>query len=256
VQSALYNIAFMVPSGAANALPRDTIVLTATFRAPLTPTLVVRDEHTRIQQYMCALVSWAQTRRIRRIILGENSNTRFDFSRIVRHLEAAGKEVELLVFDGNKESPRFGKGFGEGEILERVYTHSRLLRMTDTFYKVTGRLFVRNFDEVSAATESRHAFRRKYGKPGNPSKVDTTFFKCGLDLFERRLLHAYRQVDDTKRMFIEHMYFNQLSETDAGGFSLSPELVGQQASTGKVYAQYDDEVVRTATAMSTGISFV
>jgi hypothetical protein len=69
-------------------------------------------------------------------------------------------------------------------------------------------------------------------------------------------LHAYHQVDDAKRMFIEHMYFNQLSETDAGGFSLSPELVGQQASTGKVYGQYDDEVVSTAASMSTGISFV
>jgi hypothetical protein len=205
---------------------------------------------------MCALVSWARTRRVRRIILGENSNTRFDFSRVVEYLEAAGKEVELLIFDGNKESSRFGKGFGEGEILERVYRHSRLLRDTDTFYKVTGRLFVRNFDAVSDSTESRHAFRRKYGKPGNPSKVDTTFFKCGLDLFESRLLHAYHQVDDAKRMFIEHMYFNQLSETDAGEFSLRPELVGQQASTGKVYGQYDEEVVRTAEAMSTGISHV
>lgn len=230
--------------------------MTATFRAPSTPTLVVRDEHTRIRQYMCALVSWARTRRVRRIILGENSNTHFDFSRVVEYLEAAGKEVELLIFDGNKDSPRFGKGFGEGEILERVYTHSRLLRETDTFYKVTGRLFVRNFDAVSDNTESRHAFRRKYGKPGNPSKVDTTFFKCGLDLFESRLMHAYHQVDDAKRMFIEHMYFNRLSETDAGDFPLRPELVGQQASTGKVYGQYDEEVVRTAEAMSTGGSRV
>ena len=240
----------MTSTGSSDDLRRDTLVMTATFRAPRTPTRVVRDEHTRIQQYMCALVAWARARRVRRIIFGENSNTRFDFTRVVRYLETAGKEVELLVFDGNKASPQFGKGFGEGEILEHVYAHSRLLRMTDTFYKVTGRLFVRNFDDVSDATRDRHAFRRKYGKPGNPSKVDTTFFKCGLDLFESRLMHAYRQVDDDKRMFIEHMYFNQLSETEAGGFSLSPELVGQQASTGKVYAEYDDEVVRAAAAMS------
>lgn len=246
----------MASSSSESDRPRDTLVLTATFRAPSTPTLVVRDEHTRIRQYMCALVSWARVRRVRRIILGENSNTRFDFSRVVTYLEAAGKEVELLIFDGNKESPRFGKGFGEGEILERVHRHSRLLRQTDAFYKVTGRLFVRNFDAVSDATESRHAFRRKYGKPGNPSKVDTTFFKCGLDLFESRLMDAYRQVDDAKRMFIEHMYFNRLSETDAGEFSLRPELVGQQASTGKVYGQYDEDVMRTADAMSTGMSRV
>jgi hypothetical protein len=245
----------MASLGSARDVSCDTVILTATFRAPSTPTLVVRDEHIRIQQYMCALVSWAGAQRVRRIILGENSNTRFNFSRIVSYLEAAGKEVELLIFDGNKESPKFGKGFGEGEILERVYTHSRLLRMTDSFYKVTGRLFVQNFDQVSDATKNRHAFRRKYGKPGNPSKVDTTFFKCGLDLFESRLLDAYRQVDDAKRMFIEHMYFNRLSETDAGDFSLRPALVGQQASTGKVYGEYDTDVVRTAASLSTGIPF-
>ena len=167
----------MTETGTPDDLRRETLVMTATFRAPETPYLIIRDERTRIQQYMCALVSWSRAQRVQRIILAENSNTQFDFSRVVRYLGAAGKEIELLVFDGNKESPRFGKGFGEGEILEYVYTHSRLLRLTDTFYKVTGRLFVRNFDRVSDATASRHAFRRKYAKkPGNPSKVDTTFF--------------------------------------------------------------------------------
>jgi hypothetical protein len=145
----------MTPTDTPDDLRRDTLVMTATFRAPSTPTLVVRDEHTRIQHYMCALVSWAQTRRVHRVILGENSNTRFDFSRIVRYLEAAGKEVELLVFDGNKESPRFGKGFGEGEILEHLYTHSRLLRMTDTFYKVTGRLVVTRSGGSTASLGTR-----------------------------------------------------------------------------------------------------
>jgi hypothetical protein len=40
---------------------------------------------------MCALLSWGATQRVQRIILSENSNTQFDFSRIVRHLEAAGQ---------------------------------------------------------------------------------------------------------------------------------------------------------------------
>jgi hypothetical protein len=53
-----------------------------------------------------------------------------------------------------------------------------------------------------------------------------------------------------KRLFIEHVYFDRLSETDAGGFPRSPELVGQQASTGKVYAPYDEDIIRTAAAMS------
>jgi hypothetical protein len=228
----------------------ETLVMTATFHAPLTPYLVLREERARIQQYMCALVAWSRAPRVRRIVFAENSDTRFDFSRIVRHLEGAGKEVELLVFDGNKESPRFGKGYGEGVILEHVYRHSRLLREAGSFYKCTGRLFVRNFDAVSEATTATHAFRRKHAKkPGNPSKVDTTFFKCGLDLFAERLIHAYRDVDDEKRVFIEHRYFELLPEDVAGGFPVAPEVVGESASTGKVYAPYDNSVVTAAATL-------
>jgi hypothetical protein len=227
--------------------------MTATFRAPSTPYLIVRDEQTRIAQYMCALVAWSRPQRVRRIVFAENSNTTFDFARIVARLEAAGKQVELLVFDGNKESARFGKGYGEGEILEHVVTRSSLMREADSFYKVTGRLFVANFDEVSTATTEPHAFRRKYAKkPGNPSKVDTTFFKCGRQLFEQRLMRAYLEVDDMTRRFIEHVYFDQLPEEVAGGFPVAPVVVGQSASTGKVYAPYDEETIRAAEVLAAG----
>src|SRR5512132_2871081 len=93
-------------------LPRDTLVMTATFRAPLTPYLVLRDERARIQQYLCALVSWARPARVGRIVFAENSNPDFDFSRVRAYLETAGKAFELLVFDGNKQGPRLGKGHG------------------------------------------------------------------------------------------------------------------------------------------------
>ncbi|OFW01646.1 MAG: hypothetical protein A3I61_03375 [Acidobacteria bacterium RIFCSPLOWO2_02_FULL_68_18] len=229
----------------------ETLVMTATFRpAADTPGLVVCDERERMVQYLCALVSWARPAHVRRIVFGENSNTRFDFSRVTQYLQAAGKEVEVLVFDGNREVVRFGKGYGEGEILEHVYRHSRLLRAAPAFYKVTGRLYVGNFDAVSEATSTLDAFQRKVKQPKDgpprPCKVVTTFFKCSLALFERRLVRAYTQVDDLHGVFIEHVYYNQLREVDAPSFSVRPTLVGQQASTGRVYGAYDEGVVRTA----------
>jgi hypothetical protein len=232
-----------------DATAGETLVMTATFRADATPVLVIRREEERIEQYLCALLSWARPQRIRRIVFAENSNTAFDFSPIVRHLEAAGKDVEVLVYEGNKRSEQFGKGFGEGEILEHVFRHSRLLRRGRTFYKVTGRLFVRNFDRVSESTPDRDAFRMKHRKDGKPSKVNTVFFKCSLELFERRLLKAYRQVDERKGVQIEHAYYNQLRDLDAGGFGMAPQIVGQQASTGLLYEPYDDEVITAARAL-------
>jgi hypothetical protein len=227
----------------------ETLVMTATFRAEATPILVVRDERERTLQYLSALVAWARTTRVRRIVFAENSSTQFDFSQVVRLLEEAGKEVEVMVFDGNRETPRFGKGYGEGEILEHVYNRSRLLAATPVFYKVTGRLFVRNFDAVSEATTGTEAFRLKPSRNGRPPKAITSFFKCSRELFETRLLGAYKQVSDEEGHRIEQAYFNRLSDLNVGGFGVKPVMVGQQASTGKPYEPYDEDVVRRARSL-------
>lgn len=229
----------------------ETLVMTATFRPAVdTPGLVVSDERERILQYLCALVSWSRPEHVRRIIFAENSNTGFDLSPVVRYLEAAGKDVEILVFDGNRDVTRLGKGYGEGEILDYVYRHSRLLRATPSFYKVTGRLFVSNFDALSETTRTADAFQRKVKQPKDgpprPRKVVTTFFKCSLTLFESRLVRAYTDVDDRQGVFIEHVYHHRLADLDLPDFGVRPVLVGQQASTGRVYGPYNDHVVRTA----------
>jgi hypothetical protein len=227
----------------------ETLVMTATFRAEATPILVVRDERERTLQYLCALVAWARTARVRRIVFAENSNTQFDFSEVVRLLEEAGKEVEVMVFDGNSETPRFGKGYGEGEILEYVYNRSRLLAATPVFYKVTGRLFVRNFDAVSEATTDTAAFPLNPPRDGRPRKAITSFFKCSRDLFETRLLSVYKQVSDEVGHRIEQVYYDQLVDLNVRGFRVKPVMVGQQGSTGKMYEPYDEDIVRTARSL-------
>jgi hypothetical protein len=224
----------------------ETLVMTATFQADATPILVVRNERERMLHYLCALVAWSRTRRVQRIIFVENSNTGFDFSGVIRFLEAAGKDVEVLVFDGNSEAATFGKGYAEGRILEHTFQTSRLLRATTSFYKVTGRLFVKNFDAVSDATAAPDAFRMRPAKDGHAPKTVTTFFKCRRDLFEARLLDAYTQVTDEEGHRIEQAYFHRLTDLDMRDFPLKPVMVGQQGSTGKMYAPYEDEVIRSA----------
>jgi hypothetical protein len=230
----------------------ETLVMTATFRAPDTPTLVVRDEQTRMLHYLCALTAWARPARVRRIVFAENSGTPFDFSRVVSHLESAGKQVEILLFDGNRQSAVYGKGYGEGKILEHVFRTSRLLPMSDVFYKVTGRLFVRNFDAVSERTSRSEAFRFKvWDDPNRKPKIMTAFFKCSRAVFESHLLDAYCEVDDRTGVHIEHVYYNRMHRAglDDAEFPVKPRLVGQQASTGDVYSPYDDEIVETARAL-------
>jgi hypothetical protein len=125
-----------------------------------------------------------------------------------------------------------------------------LLHAAPAFYKVTGRLFVSNFDAISGATTTLDAFQRKEKQPKDgprrPCKVVTTFFKCSLALFERTLVRAYTKVDDPQGVYIEHVYYNELRGVDAPSFTIRPALVGQQASTGRAYGAYDEDVIGTA----------
>ena len=227
----------------------ETIVMTATFSAPATPTLVVRDEDERIHQYLCAMLSWARPRHVRRLVFGENSNTAFDFSKVVGRLERVGKEVEVLVFDGNQEAPLLGKGYGEGKILEYLYKNSRLLNAAPAFYKVTGRLFVSNFDLVSEATPGLNAFRFKRWKDGRRPKIIMRCFKCSRQLFESRLIDAYKGADDRTGVQIEHVYFDRLNGLPIPDFGVKPAMVGQSASTGEMLEPYDDAIIREARSL-------
>ncbi len=224
----------------------ETLVMTATFHAPATPILAVRDERERTRQYLCALVAWAAVSRVQRIVFVENSQTRFDFTPVVRFVEATGKQLELLVFDGNQQAASAGKGFGEGVILEHMFANSQLLQAAPSFYKVTGRLFVANFDELSAATPGPDAFRLRPSKNGGPPKAVTSLFKCSRQLFATRLIDAYKQVNDEPGHRIEQAYFHRLSDLGLPDFGKRPVIVGQHASTGKMYEPYDEGVIKLA----------
>ena len=51
---------------------------------------------------------------------------------------------------------------------------------------------------------------------------------------------------------IEQVYARRLSDLNASDFGVKPIVVGQHASTGKMYEPYDDEVVRVARVLLDG----
>jgi hypothetical protein len=63
-------------------------------------------------------------------------------------------------------------------------------------------------------------------------------------------MDAYRDVDDEKHISIEHVYFDRLREAGVGEFPVCPEVVGQSASTGKVYRPYDEDVIQAAAVLA------
>lgn len=173
----------------------ETVVLTATFVPGKTPFVAIGDETERKWQYFCALLCWLRDPRVGAVVFCENSGTTYDFSGFTEFARREGKRLEVLTFDGNAESARLGKGFGEGRILEHALHHSGALRDSPGFYKCTGRVYVENFPQLSTflADRSEGFF-----------PLDMTHSIANRSLGRLKLRHAWRQLRERGHRVAEY----------------------------------------------------
>ena len=146
----------------------EVILMTATVNVKNTPDVTIKNEYERLLQYLCSLLAWINLDSVNTIVLCENSNTSYDFTKIVEFAKNKGKTLEVLVFDGNQESQQYGKGYGEGKIIKHAVNNSKYLNDEVNFYKITGRLFVPEFDKIQYLhAETHNIFKIPAFSPDN-----------------------------------------------------------------------------------------
>ena len=128
----------------------NTLIITSSVNPVLTaPEVEITDPETRLFQLCCSVVSWSQVEGIEKMILCDNSAPNYNFQALTDMVSQAGKTLEILTFLGDRKQVAMrGKGFGEGEIIKHVFENSRLIKKCDSFYKITGRVFISNFNEI------------------------------------------------------------------------------------------------------------
>lgn len=267
-------------------MPNKTLVVTTT----ITPEkdvyiLELKDADTRLFQLLSSLVAWIRYTSVPRILLCENSGHPYDFQAVRALAGEHGKAFEFLKCPPCPEVIQYGKGFGEGRMLEYALNQSGMLREDDTFYKITGRFFIRNFEEIQkryAGVENvfgyhqgplfsdKPVFLRKilYLLRGpqdfllnlktlkyRPLKflltpqgtIDCRFFKCKVAYYKKVLGQAYRKVNDRSGYYLEHLYHDHLAKRkDYTIFTQPPEFVGQSASLGVWDSAYEEDIQQTA----------
>jgi len=251
--------------------PDDVLCVTSALRpAKAMPFLELRDPADRLHQTLCGLVSWLEATPLRRIVLSDNSGISSELDGFREYAEARGAEFERLAFSGATEKiAAFGKGYGEGEIMEHAFAHSRLLRDCRTFYKITGRLFIRNFAQLHALHArdpvvfalsgtpwknrlKRHLLRLGYfQRLWRDQTTHTVFYKCTPDFFRRHLLERHREVDERNGRWLEHAYYLPTMRHGAVTFREYPVIVGLRGTLGESYHGhvYSDAVQATARSL-------
>lgn len=134
------------------------LLLTATVAPPDgVPFLTRTDPAVRLADYCEALRLYLSLADevVDRIVLADNSAS--DLSRLEEVVAASGsrKDVELLSFAGHEFPVEQGRSVGETYLIDDALSRSRILSTlgeNDLFWKVTGRLRVRNLERLVVST--------------------------------------------------------------------------------------------------------
>lgn len=214
---------------------KTTILMTACINPKGVTFVKIDNCNERFKQYIVSIIYWIINSNVNNIVFCDNSNYKFDYSFLYKLADMHNKILEVIIFDGNKESKLYGKGYGEGEIIKYSIMNSELLSQSTEFYKATGRVFIKNFDRIKKVhcNDDNIFIKSKI----NSKLIDTRFFKCNKEFYKKNLLDVYKEVDDINGVYLEHKYYECLYKVRNNiiCFKEYPIIIGKSGSTNMDY---------------------
>lgn len=200
--------------------------------------LAVTDTEERLKQYTDALAFLISKKAFSKIVFCDNSGYAVEqLQFLVRLASLNGIRLELLSFRGDSaQCVRHGKGYGEGEILEYVFSNSELLQNESFFVKITGRLEVVNIRNICRRLRTDKVY---FNIPNRTIReyYDTRIYAMPVEVFRQFFLSVYSQVWDDKGIYLEKVYTGVLLQNrlKVNNFPRYPRFVGIGGSTGQKY---------------------
>lgn len=193
---------------------------------------------------------------ITKIIFCENTDYDYDYTLLTERALSKGKDFEYLTFQGDYDKiQKLGKGYGEGEIIKYALDFSRLLRTESTFYKLTGRIVVKNMDQVVKTTIYKNAFIFKQKDITNKpfDYIETYFYKAETDLYIQYLLNSYKFCNDYYTQYLEHVFYKNLCGLPLRCFNIQPIFSGKLGTSGELYDKSSTNMLIEKLYFGTGI---
>lgn len=200
--------------------------------------LVLKNTEERLKQYVDALDFLIREKAFDKIIFCDNSGYAMEQLGFLEETALTnGTELELLSYQGNTQKCiQHGKGYGEGENLEYVFSHSKLLQGEDFFVKLTGRLQVVNIRDICRRLRTDRVY---FNIPNRTIReyYDTKIYAMPMECFRNRFLSAYHQVRDEEGIYLEKVYTRIILENGIKvyNFPRIPRVVGMAGSSGLTY---------------------
>lgn len=213
------------------------LIMTASIQPAKISQLCLADPEVRLKQYCLAIQFYINCKKFNKIVFCDNSNYFYEYEAERKLAGERGIELEILRFQSDLESVEcYGKGFGEGEILKYVLENSKLLENETYFYKVTGRLIIRNIRRLVKNNNEKALFNRNLYAY---KSLDTRFWGIRKIDYVQCLLESHMRVNDEQGKYLEMCYKRDMEETGIPyrSFYKFPVIDGYSGTVGKKYQE-------------------
>lgn len=203
------------------------------------PRLTVDNEEIRRKQYESTILWAIEETEIKDIVFCDNSNNSL-CEDLYLLANKHNKNLEMLSFQGDIQSiEKYGKGYGEGEIIEYVLNKSEIIRRNSGFIKITGRLKINNIDVLCKDIKAGRFYYFTSAttvKHRNPM-VETRFYVIDKNIYDSLFKDAYKMVDDNNGIYLEKVFRDIIISKKSIGakFNCYPDFVGVSGSNGNSY---------------------
>lgn len=200
----------------------------------------LKDKDSRIGLTLLSIEKWLAIAPDLRLVICDGSN--YDFSGIVLE-RFPDANIECLFFQNNSQMVGiYGKGYGEGEIVNYAIANSAYLNESDYFAKCTAKLWVENFldcvSEWNGTCLCKGYFADVFSfKRTRFDYIDTRFYLVSRSFYSKYLASAYLNVGGERGLSLEHCFRDVILEHGFGRilFNVPPEIHGVGGGTGTYY---------------------
>jgi hypothetical protein len=218
-----------------------TILITSSVKVSA-PYTSLTNEEERAKLTLEALKKWLAIAPTYKIVICDGSN--YNFSNDCKK-SFPNADIECLFFENNTSLvSEYGKGYGEGEIIEFALKNSSFLKHENFFIKCSARIWVKNFNKIliswNGIFECDLGLKRNNLRvPIIPYYVDTKFYIVNKNFYLKHFLNVYKNVRDKEWNFIEHEFFKSLVSINkkVGHYLVSqkPIILGVSGTYGTKY---------------------
>lgn len=205
-----------------------------------------RNIEQRILQYEDSIARYICETRFDPIVFIDNSPYPFDECKYAELAKKNGKTFEFLRGTPcHEQVQQHGKGYGDGLLIYEGLTKSKVFKNVDVFYKMTGRIFLKNSDAI-IRTRDRH--RNEFIVYDGMGWCMTYLFKSNKSDYLQVLADTYLESDYEKLRDLEICFWLRLKKAnlDIGSFSSYPNIEGRIGETDTPYTRSQMErYVRT-----------